>query len=115
MWPRVVEMMLGCWLLASPFIFGHTAEQTGRWIVDLGGGLAIIGLSLSCYWRPMRRAHLGILLVAAGLMAFGYFAEPHPPPPALQNDLVLGLLVSMFAIIPSECHLPPMKWREQRP
>jgi hypothetical protein len=39
-------------------------------------------------------------------------AAPYPTPVALQNDLMLGLLLLMFAIVPNEASLPPEKWRD---
>lgn len=30
MWARVVEVMLGCWLAVSPFVFRHSADE--RWL-----------------------------------------------------------------------------------
>jgi hypothetical protein len=52
-----------------------------------------------------------LLPVGAWLIAFGRFQQSPPLPPALQNDLVVGLLLLMFAIIPNEASLPPRAWR----
>jgi hypothetical protein len=40
---------------------------------------------------------------------------PYPTPPALQNDLLVGVLLLMFAILPSEASLPPRSWRDYLP
>jgi hypothetical protein len=58
----------------------------------------------------MRHAHLAIAAVAIWLVGFGYFGSSHPLPPALQNDLLIGLLLLMFAIIPNRASSPPQAW-----
>jgi hypothetical protein len=112
MWARIVEVMLGCWLALSPFIFNHPTEKSAWWINDLTSGIALVTLALFSFWRPMRHAHLAIVLLGLWLISFAYLAAPYPTPPALQNDLMLGLLLLMFAIIPNEASLPPEKWRD---
>jgi hypothetical protein len=112
MWARVVEVMLGCWLAISPFIFRHSVDERWLWVNDLGSAFAVVMFSLLSFWRPLRHAHWGIAVVGLWLMGFGYFASPHPLPAALQNDLLVGLLLVMFAIIPNEASLPPRRWRE---
>src|SRR5690606_23825389 len=107
MWPRVVEIMLGVWLALSPFIFGHEASQTLRWVTDLGSALVLITLSLLSYWSRTRYIHLANILVGLWLVTFGWYWEGYPTPAALQTDLTVGLLILMFAILPSETNLPP--------
>jgi hypothetical protein len=111
MWARVIEVMLGCWLAMSPFIFRHGPEEKFLWFSDLFSALLVILLALISFWPPLRFAHVANLLVALWLIAFGFWAS-YPVPPALQNDIVVGLLLLMFAIIPNEATLPPRPWRE---
>lgn len=112
MWARVVEVMLGCWLAVSPFVFRHSADERWLWTNDFACAFAVVALALLSYWPPLKHAHLATGAVALWLMGFGYFASPHPLAPALQNDLLVGLLLAMFAIIPNEANLPPQAWRE---
>lgn len=112
MWARVIEIMIGCWLAISPFIFRHAAEEKALWWNDLGCAVAVIVLALLSFWRPLRYAHLAIGLVALWLIGSGYLASAHPVPPVLQNDALVGWLLLMFAIIPNEASLPPLKWRD---
>jgi hypothetical protein len=112
MWPRVVEVMLGCWLVLSPFIFRHAAEQWGLWLNDMFCGAAVVAMALLSWWPPCRRAHLAIIGVGLWLVGFGYLSSPPPAPPASQNDMLLGVLLLMFAILPSEASLPPRSWRQ---
>jgi hypothetical protein len=111
MWARIVECMLGCWLLMSPFIFRHRPGEPALWINDLAVGSAVIVLSIASCWRPMGWAHLLLLFVGAWLIVFGRFQQAPPLQPALQNNLVVGLLLLMFAVIPNEASLPPRAWR----
>ncbi len=111
MWARVVEVMLGCWLAASPFIFRHSAEDRMLWFSDLLSALAVMVLALLSFWRPLRFAHLGIVAVGLWLIAAGFLA-PYPTPAAFQNDIVVGLLLLIFAIVPNDANQPPKPWRE---
>lgn len=111
MWPRVVETMIGVWLLLSPFVFGHPDDGTAAWATDLACGSATLAFALLSFWRPTRHARWGLLLVVAWLLAYGYFGTPTPPPPHAQNDLVVGLLLLMLALLPNEVNQPPERWR----
>jgi hypothetical protein len=104
--------MLACWLGLSPFIFRHAADQRALWFNDLSCGAAVVVIALLSCWPPCRRAHLASIGVGLWLVGFGYLASPHPTPPALQNDIVVGGLLLMFAIMPSEASLPPRSWRD---
>lgn len=110
MWSRVIEVMLGLWLILSVFIFRHPAEEWSWWATDLGCGLLTILLALFSFAPRCQRAHLGILGVAAWLIGFGYLGAEWPTPPALQNDMFLGLLLLMFAIVPTKASVPPEGW-----
>lgn len=111
MWSRVVEVMLGCWLLISPFVFAHQPEDVGLWANDLACGSAIIVFGLFSWWRPTRHAHLLSVAVAGWLVAFAYREGLGGASPAAQNHMVLGLLLLMFAIIPNDAAQPPREWR----
>jgi hypothetical protein len=111
MWARVVEVMLGLWLVISPFVFGH-AEQGALWINDLICGSAIVTLALLSFWHPLRYAHLAIVAIGLWLVFFG-FVTPSPALPASQNHILLGLLSAMFGIIPNDANLPPESWRRE--
>jgi hypothetical protein len=112
MWPRIVEIVIGLWVAASPLVFGHDPNHRLLWANDLVCGLAIISLAVVSFWQPLRRAHLGQLLVAGWMIGVGFFAAPPPTPVALQNEILVGMVLAMFAIIPSEANQPPRSWRE---
>ncbi|MCO6047490.1 SPW repeat protein [Aeoliella sp. ICT_H6.2] len=113
MWARIVESMLGVWLLMSPFIFRHTSDATHLWINDLAMGCTLIVLSLASYWSKTRGAHWLLLVAAVWLIGFGRLNGTPPLQPALQNNLIVGLLLGMVAIVPNEASLPPVRWRQQ--
>jgi hypothetical protein len=110
MWARVIEVMLGCWLAISPFIFGHPPGARTLWTNDLTCGFVIAILALLSFWFPLRYMHIAIVVPAIWLIIVG-FLSGYPAPPASQNHILLGLLLLMFAIIPNEANLPPRPWR----
>jgi hypothetical protein len=114
MWPRVVEWMLGFWLLLSPLIFHETqkVEMFAPKATVAGGVVALI--SLASLWSPLRKLHLANGAIAAWLILSGYFGAERPGPPAAQNDIVVGLLLLMFFVIPTEGHLPSDQWIRAR-
>lgn len=112
MWSRVVEVMLGFWLAASPFIFRHAPDARALWVNDLLCGFAVVTLGLLSFWQPLRQAHVATCGVALWLIGFGCLVSPYPAPPALQNNILVGALLLMFAIIPNESSVPPKAWRD---
>ena len=112
MWARVVEIMLGCWLALSPFIFRHGDNEPLLWIVDFSAAVAVITIGMISYWPRVPHLHLLTCLVAIGLCLFGYFGEPHPVQPALKNDLIVGLLLLMFGLIPNHASRQRADWEE---
>lgn len=112
MWPRVVEIMFGAWLLMSPFIFGHPADASAQWATDFGCGALLITLALISYVPQTAQAHWFSVLIGCWLCGFGYFGSADPPSPAVQNNLLMGLNVLMFAILPNNAAQPPAAWSE---
>lgn len=110
MWSRDVEIMIGCWLAMSPFIFGHSDAALNWWINDLACALVVVCLAGFSYWKPLRYAHLGQLLVGSWLIAFAYFqgfGHDAEALAAVQNAVVTGLCLLMFGLIPSNASHPP--------
>ena len=112
MWARVIEAMLGCWLAISPFVFHLPANETTLWTINLGAAVMVILLALLSYWHPARHAHFITALAALALIGYGRFAAPAPIPPSLQNLVLIGLLLLMFAIVPNDASQPPKNWRQ---
>ncbi len=111
MWARVVEIMLAVWLALSPFVFHFSPDATLLWVNDFSCAALIALLGFLSLAKPLRHVHLLSLAVGTWLIAFAYSAGL-PPPAWAQNDIIVGLLVVMFAIIPSDATEPPPSWRE---
>ena len=109
MWARDIEICIGIWLLISPFVFGHGDGEIGFWATDLACGTAVLALALLSYVRRLRRIHLAELAAALWLLGYGWWTaySNDPPPPPSQNHVIVGILVAMFAIIPSHASEPP--------
>jgi hypothetical protein len=112
MWARVLEVAVGCWLLMSPFIFAHGAQPVEWWVTDFAGGSATIILAMMSFWPPLQRIHLLSLGVALWLIS-GAFLSGTPTPPAVQNQMTVGLLLAMLTIIPTDSNEPPESWRRR--
>jgi hypothetical protein len=65
-----------------------------------------------CFWPPLSKAHLLHLGIGAFLVATGFLAPTSPPPPALENHVIVGLLLILFGILPSNASESPRGWRE---
>jgi CHASE2 domain-containing sensor protein len=110
MWPRAVEIGLGVWLGMSPFIFRYTDDMQAWRTLDLAAAALIIGFGLLSFWRPSHRAHVVTLFVAGLLAGYSYFVIGQPAPAHAQNHLIVGILLAMLALIPSQYDKPRVKW-----
>jgi hypothetical protein len=116
MWGRIGEIVLGIWLLLSPYVWGSTPFYPERWRSDMISGIAVIGLAVLSFW-PFRKfeflsyAHVGSLLVAGWVVGFSYFYAGHPAALGYQNDLLTGLTLLLFPLIPNHASQPPIAWR----
>ncbi len=114
MWPRVIEGMLGVWLLLTPFVFRETEALAGFATSSVVSGAAVILASLLSFWRPTRHARFLTLGASLWLSLHGYFAGQRPGPPAAQHELVIGLTLLLFALMPNEVNDVPEPWRKDR-
>jgi lysylphosphatidylglycerol synthetase-like protein (DUF2156 family) len=111
MWARVVEVMLGCWLAISPFVFGHSGNATSLWMADwIAASLIVFFALLSC-WGPTRRMHLATFFVALTMVVVGWMQD-RPVPPGWQNHIFVGFYLLMNTLIPSRAAEPPQGWQE---
>lgn len=109
---RHIEFAIGCWLMMSPFVFGHA--ETPRMWTDIAWGAVVMVLSLICYVRPLHRAHLALLGVGAWLFVDGWLATRGDVHPGwAQNEITTGLLLAMVAIVPSHATDLPTGWRDR--
>jgi hypothetical protein len=115
MWPRVAELMIACWLLVTPLVFRGTAAIADYALSSAAAGtiVALIAL-LDLSWH-LRFARFVTLAVGIGLIVHGYVSAARPGPPAAQNELVAGLMLMMFAVLPNHVNQPPRPWRRHPP
>lgn len=112
MWARVVEIMLGFWLIVSRFVFRHDAVAEGYLLTnDVICGFIVMTLGFLSFWNKAYWAHFMILLVALWLIVYGYLLG-YPSPPTAQNQIMTGLLLAIFAIIPNDIDEMPDSWRK---
>lgn len=94
-------MMLGLWLLASPLVFGTNAVGgQGAAAFDHIAGLLVVVLALLSLSKRTGWAHFLTLAVAAVLVLPSYLT-PFPAPAYIQNRIAVGLVLTIFAIIPN--------------
>ena len=109
-WPRYCELLLAAWLVVSGWIVQHP-EPLRYQLITIAAALAVVILDVLSITLYRRYAHLLILLLAAALVGVGFF-DAAPASQGVQNLIVVGLLLAMFAILPTEALLPPPSWRD---
>lgn len=108
MWPRICEIVLSIWLFVSPAFIDGPAHVD---LIARGAAVLMAVLSAMSLAERFRRAYLGTLAVS--LLIAGYpFLTPPPASPMLQNIMITGLVIAMFAIMPPDAMRPPRAWRE---
>jgi hypothetical protein len=110
MWPRWCEILLAVWLAVSVWVFDYSPAHR---LVTLAAAAAVLFLDWLSITFRRPYAYLAILGIVAALLAFAWFVEP-PYIPANQNNVVVALLLLMFAILPTEALAPSKSWREFR-
>jgi SPW repeat len=110
MWVRYMEILIGVWLIASPWIFGHTHLPWLLWN-DILCGAAVILLAGLSFFRKTRWAHLLIGAVVVWLGGTAYFLFQRPGPGSVQNEIMTALVLLLFFILPNQASDPPEPWR----
>lgn len=112
MWARILELLLAAWLAISPFLFTYTSHATLFWTTDYICTASITLFSLLSFYLPLRKMHLFNLLIAIYLMTLPFIFKEIPNQSPLQNYMVLGILLLMVAIMPTDAHKQPKPWRD---
>lgn len=108
-WPRYSEMLLGLWLIVTPWILNYGDSDVSR-TVNIAAATGILVLDILSITLYKRYAYLAVLGIALGLLVHAYFALP-PEAAGTENNIIVALLLLMFAILPTEATLPPPSWR----
>jgi hypothetical protein len=112
MWPRVAEIAIGGWLIASLFVFEPDSIPASWRVNNLACGALIMALAAISFWPPMSRAHLAEIAIGLWLLGFAFASPAMPSPPIVQNAILVALVLLNFAIVPSHASLPPNSWSE---
>ena len=111
MWPRIIELLIGIWLVISAWLFSAAEGEMRMWS-DFSAGLAVILFSVASFWHRSSSAHYLTGIAALWLTCFGYFGSQDPRPPSAQNEIITGLMLLMFFFLPNDVNAPPASWRE---
>lgn len=110
MWARVVEVMLAVWLALSPFFFPESFQKT-LFITTLWSTSFLLALfSLLSFASPLPKMHLLNIPLALLLLLLGFSTLLPPYSPAMQNSLLMGLILLMTALVPSHANQAPSSW-----
>ena len=107
MWPRIAEIALGCWLVASPHVLSAEPESATWRAVTCGTTIGTLAAFSFC--PRLHRAHLAEIGVGLALLGFA-FASSIPTSPAVQNEILVALFLLNIAIIPTHTNRPPHSW-----
>ena len=107
MWPRVIEVMLGVWLVITPLVFRGTEEIERYTANTIATGLIVIAASLAAFAPRAGWTRYVTRVASCWLAVHGYLSAVRPGPPAAQNEIMIGLLLLLFAILPNHVNRPP--------
>lgn len=96
-WKDDANLVLGLWLIGSPWALGFAAQQTVAWNAwAVGAGIAVAALAaLIAFqkWEEWVNALLGAWLIASPYV-LGFAAQT----PLAWNNFIVGALVAVLAI-----------------
>lgn len=106
-----IDMVLGMWLVASPFVIGYAASRPAAVIADIVPGIFLF--ATSCWIAAIKIAPLRVnwlqalcglwLIIGSFVLLFGRL--PH----GALNDLIVGILVLAVSVAATSAFLrePP--------
>lgn len=108
-----MELALAAWLAVSPLILNDGPEPLLRqWVNHCACPLAVLVIVLMSLRRPSAHHNLLHLAVAGWLVGYPLAAAAFPPPPALQSDIAVALLLAMFCVVPTRSSLHLRGWTD---
>jgi hypothetical protein len=110
MWPRIVEVMLGLWLVLSPLIFRLGSGDLALIVNHLVYGTALVIAALIAL--SVRFLRVVTIAIGLWLIGYGYVAGGYPPASGYLNLIVIGILIGALGLIPTDCLEPTQSWRE---
>ena len=113
MWARSLELLVAAWLFASPWTVGGGHASTTVVVVDLAVAVAVVVCALlSMRGGSSRYAHLVAFGIAFGLTVYGWWHRAEPVP-VHENHVMVGLVLLMTAVVPTEALRPPVPWQQR--
>lgn len=106
MWARISEIAIGAWLIISHFVF-----QTDL-LADFFSGLLVIVFASISFIDKLNKMHLLQVIPAGWLLYLGYVYPTPWLPFSMQNLILSGITILMFAIIPSHASDHPRPWKK---
>lgn len=96
-WQDPVNLILGIWMLISPWVLGYQGETSAMWnAVVLGiliGAAAIGALAQPKAWAEWANVVLGIwLVIAPWILGFSAMREP------MANAVIVGVATAVLAL-----------------
>ena len=96
-WQDPVNLILGVWMLISPWVLGYQGETTAMWnAVVLGiliGAVAIGALAQPKAWEEWANVVLGIwLVISPWVLGFSGMREP------MANAVIVGVVRAVLAL-----------------
>lgn len=94
-WTDLVNLILGLWMVVSPWALAYQAESNATWIaVSLGiliAGVALVALNRVIEWKRWANGVLGVLLLASPWM-FGFSGLVG----AMRSAVFVGFIVALI-------------------
>lgn len=110
-WPRIVEILLGCWLSLSPAFLGWANGNPATLLSERFFGSAIIIVAIVAIVLPWEPLHFLIAPLDLWILIVPYFEFARPGPALAQSDITVGLVLLMMLILPTRALEPPKSWR----
>lgn len=107
-WPRLFELLLGLCLLAAPWVLHAPPALRAH---DACVATLMLSVTAWSMVQPERLVNLWNLLVAAWLTGFALLFSRTWHSATAQSELLVGLTLALFAIIPSRTMDVPAAWR----
>jgi hypothetical protein len=106
---RVINVILGFWLILSSFVWPHTTTQMGNaWIV----GVITIGIALLSFGTPALR----YVNTAAGVwLAISSFLFPTISAGTTWNNVIIGLAIALVSLASSHAGSTASRTRHASP
>lgn len=112
-WQDWVNVILGLWMVASPWIFGFAADQNPAWTAWLLGVAIVVFAGIAVYmhkaWEEAINIILGVCLIASPWVAG--FADQRAP---TMNSVIVGVLVTAFGVWAMLMDTAIQKWWHER-